>query len=238
MGIHNISEDRVWGSVQNIFDSIKKEGNPENFCLCEQCKMDTVCYTLNRIEPRYIASNRGITRLDQDWVGRQQSDADIAALVYKGLRQVNHNQRQNIAHDDSVTVGATHSGPSFKIPTIVGRLFDGGTFAPLDGVTVELRADGELVPMQNQNWQNPFTLIANTPGSFTFWPAPVPAEEVDKNRIFEYSLKIEAPQYETLIHFFKLPVISNLEDVHPHSSERTFRLPDLYLFRPDKDSEQ
>jgi competence protein ComFB len=142
MGIHNISEDRVLTSVQNIFEAVKKEDNPEGFCLCEQCKLDTVCYTLNRIEPRYIVSHRGFTRLDQDWVGRQQSDADIASLVYKGLRQVNHNQRKDIDHAASVKVDGVYPGPSFKIPTIIGRLFDGGTFAPLDGITVELRADG------------------------------------------------------------------------------------------------
>jgi competence protein ComFB len=121
------------------------------------------------------------------------------------------------------------------MPTIVGRLFDGGTFSPLDGVTVELRAGGELVHMQNQNWQNPFPLIANTPGTFTFWPAAVPTDRAGINRIFEYSLKIEAPEYETLIHFFKLPVISSLDDSHSLASERSFRLPDLYLFRPDED---
>jgi competence protein ComFB len=92
--------------------------------------------------------------------------------------------------------------------------------------------------MRNQNWKNPFTLISNTPGSFSFWPAPVSADAVDKNRIFEYSLKIEAPQYETIIHFFKIPVVSNLEDMNSFSSDRTFRLPDLYLFRPDENSEQ
>jgi competence protein ComFB len=238
MGIHNISEDRVLGSVQKIFEAVRNEGNPESFCLCEQCKLDTVCYTLNRIEPRYIVSHRGFSRLDQDWVGRQQTDADIAALVYKGLRQVNHNQRKNISHDSSAKVGVSCPGPSYKIPTIVGRLFDGGTFSPLDGVTVELRSEGELVPMQNQNWLNPFPLISNTPGTFTFWPASVSAEAADKNRIFEYSLKIEAPQYETLIHFFSIPVVSTVEDNPTLSSEKTFRLPDLYLFRPDKENEQ
>jgi competence protein ComFB len=237
MGIHNISEDRVLSAVQNIFDTVKNAGNPESFCLCEQCKLDTACYTLNRIEPRYIVSHRGFTRLDQDLVGRQQSDADIASLVYKGLRLVNHNQRKDIAHDESVKMDGVYPGPSFKIPTIVGRLFDGGTFAPVDGVTVELRADGEVVPMRSQNWKNPFTLISNTPGSFSFWPAPVSADAVDKNRIFEYSLKIEAPQYETLIHFFNIPVVSNLEDMNSFSSDRTFRLPDLYLFRPDEAEE-
>jgi competence protein ComFB len=87
--------------------------------------------------------------------------------------------------------------------------------------------------MRNQNWQNPFTLIANTPGSFTFWPAPVPANAVDLRRTFEYSLKIESSQYESMTHFFKVPAISSNQSAHNSISlERTFKLPDLYLFPP------
>ena len=234
MEIHNISEDKVFFSMQNIFEIIKKDGNPEGFCLCEQCRLDTVCYALNRIEPRYIVSNRGITRLDQDWFGQQQNDADIASLVYRGLKLVNHNQRPSTNHDDSVKMGEAATSPAFQIPTIVGRLFDGGTFAPLSGITVELRSEGELVSMRNPNWQNPFTLVEHTPGAFTFWPAPVLTGTSDEHRIFEFSLKVESPGYETLNHFFSIPVISVAAGPYSFSPERTFKLPDLYLFPPEE----
>jgi competence protein ComFB len=234
MEIHNVSEDVVFNSVQKIFEIIRKEGNPEGFCLCEQCKIDTICYSLNRIMPRYIVSNRGITRIEQDWTGKQQAEADIATLIYKGLRVVNHNQRPTAIHDETVSEeNKVLTEPAFYIPTIIGRLFDGETFAPLAGVTVELRSNGELVPMRNRNWQNPFTLVTNTPGAFTFWPAPVPAHALDVHGIFEYSIKVESQQYETLTHFFKIPAISSL--LFSHSSaytDRTFKLPDLYLFHP------
>jgi len=233
MEIHNVSEDVVFSSIHKIFEIIKKEGNPEGLCLCEQCKVDTICYTLNRIMPHYIVSNRGITRMEQDWTGKQQAEADIATLIYKGLRVVNHNQRPTALHDDTVSEDKVLTEPAFYIPTIIGRLFDGDTFAPLAGVTVELRSKGELVPMRNRNWQNPFTLVTNTPGAFTFWPAPVIADGLDVHRIFEYSLKVESPQYETLTHFLKIPVISSMVTAFSSVSlDRTFKLPDLYLFRP------
>jgi competence protein ComFB len=231
MDIHNTTEDIVFSSIRTIFDAIQHEGNPEGFCLCEQCQMDTVCYALNRMEPHYIVSNRGITRIEQDGIGWQQVEADIATLIYKGLRLVNHNQRPTAPHDGSTTPAST--GPAFDIPTIVGRLFDGVTFAPLAGVTVELRCNGELVLMRNLNWQNPFTLVANTPGTFTFWPAPVPAEAADVCKTFEYSLKIESPDYEPLVHFFKIPAaVSQIQTPYSYSMDRTFKLPDLYLFPP------
>ena len=237
MEIHNISEDIVFNSVQAIFETIKKEGNTDGLCLCDQCKLDTICYALNRIEPRYIVSNRGFTRLEHDWVGKQQIEADIATLVYRGLRLVNHNLRPTASHDETASGTRLPNVPVFEIPAIVGRIFDGETFAPLAGVSVELRSGGEKVPMRNTNWQNPFTLVDNTPGSYSFWPAPVPADAVDKSLTFEYSLKIESPQHETLTHFFKVPAVSSIQSSYSYSLERTFKLPDLYLFPPGEESD-
>jgi competence protein ComFB len=231
MDIHNTTEDIVFSSIKTIFSEIQKSGNVEKFCLCEQCQLDTVCYVLNRMEPHYIVSNRGITRIEQDSVTWQQVEADIASLIYRGLRVVNHNQRPTAPHDGSA-VEAAGTGPAFDIPVIVGRLFDGVTFAPLSGVTVRLCGSGGSVSMRNLNWQNPFTLVSNTPGTFTFWPAPVPAVAADIHETFEYSLKIEAPGYETLIHFFKIPTVSLVQTPYSYSLDRTFKLPDLYLFPP------
>jgi competence protein ComFB len=230
MEIHNVSEDIVFGTVRKIFDSLAKEGNPENLCLCEQCMTDTICYTLNRIEPRYIVSSRGIGHIQQDWAWRQQLEADVATLAYKGLRIVNHKLRPTSAHDSSVPEKNASKGPIFDLPTIIGRLFDGKTFAPLADVKLELWSGGELVPMRNRNWQNPFTLVSKTPGTYTFWPAPVPAEAVEVNRLFGYSLKVEDPRFETMTHFFMVPAVSDASPVHP--SGKIFKLPDLYLFPP------
>ncbi|MDR1859218.1 MAG: late competence development ComFB family protein [Treponema sp.] len=232
MEIRNISEDIVFSSVQKIIESIKQENNPDRLCLCEQCRLDTICFVLNRVEPRYIVSNRGITRIEQDWGRRQQIEADIATLVYRGLRQVNHNQRSTADHSDVTSGDKISNEPEFFIPTILGRVFDGKTFAPLSEVTAELHSNGKLVDMRNRNWQNPYTLVSNTPGTYTFLPASVPAEAVDQRRIFEYSLKIESPQHEPLVHFFKIPVISSITVPLAHIQEKTFKLPDLYLFPP------
>jgi competence protein ComFB len=236
MEIHNTTEDMVFAKVEAIFNSIIQEGNPENFCLCYQCRMDTACYVLNRTQPRYIVSNRGVARIEQENLERQQKDADIAALVYEGLKRVNHNQRPNILHQ-RVAAPAAVTTPVFNIPTIVGRLFNGANFAPLSNVKIELHRNGELVSMKDNNWQNPYNLVSNTEGTFTFWPTPVPAEAADIHKIFEYSIKIEAPEFETLNHFFKIPVISEIQSAAVYSMGRTFKLPDLYMFPPEGDEE-
>ena len=232
MDIHNTNEDIVFLAVQNIFDEIQDSGNPENFCLCYQCRIDTICYTLNRIEPRYIVSNRGFTRLEATSIKSQQIEADITSLIYKGIRLVNHNQRPTAPHDGTIITVAKINAPVFDIPTIAGRIFDGISFEPITGVDVELYCDGELVPMRNNNWQNPFTMVPSTPGAFSFWPAPIAADNTDISKEFSYSLRVNSPDYEVLIHFFRISSISKFHTPHSYTLNRTFKLPDLYIFPP------
>jgi competence protein ComFB len=84
--------------------------------------------------------------------------------------------------------------------------------------------------MKDNNWQNPYTLVANTKGTFAFWPKPMRADVPGQRGSFEYSIHIEVPGLETLNHFFKIPMISDALLVKSYSSTRTFKLPDLYMF--------
>jgi competence protein ComFB len=231
MEIHNTIEDTVIGSVEIIFDSIKQNGNPEGFCFCGQCQTDTICYVLNRCQPHYINSHRGVARLEQKGIERQQLEADIASLIHDGLKRVKHNQRLATLHK-SPTDEEDVPRPVYNIPIIVGRIYDGTTFAPLAGIKVELRWKGELVNMLNHNWQHPYILVANTAGTFTFWPTTVNAEISEDHKIFEYSISINASEYEPLTHYFKIPVVSKFQAHVPFSIDRSFKLPDLYLFPP------
>ncbi|MDR2517160.1 MAG: late competence development ComFB family protein [Spirochaetaceae bacterium] len=232
--IHNTTEDVVFAQVTEIFDFIEKEGSAQGFCTCSQCRRDTACYVLNRTVPRYVVSNRGVARVEQTSIERQQFTADIAAKVWEGLKQVHHNQRP-AGHEAGKGIYAENDGPAFNIPTIVGRLLNGSNFEPLSEIAVELRRDGELVRMRNSNWQNPYHLVANTEGTFTFWPYPIPADAAGTRTAFEFSIRVAAGGFETLNHFFKLPVISEKDQVRSYSMARTFKLPDLYMFPPGGD---
>jgi competence protein ComFB len=220
--------------VEEVFANIIKEGNTGNFCTCSQCRLDTACYALNRTSPRYIISNRGAARAELETIARQQSEADITTLIYEGLKRVNHNQRPFFNHsEDALAAGASEKrAPVFNIPSVVGRLFDGSNFAPVSNVKIELRRNGDLVPMKDKNWQNPYNLVSQTEGTFVFWPVPIPAESADLHKIFEYSIKIEGQDFEPLTHFFKIPVMSEIQSASSFSLERTFKLPDLYMFPP------
>jgi competence protein ComFB len=233
MEIHNTTEDIVFAELEKICDFYEKEGKSD-ICLCDQCRLDAACYVLNRARPHYIVSNRGAARAEQENIARQQKTADIAALIYEALGQVNRHRRSLDGNRENKT---NPRMPVFNIPTIVGRLFNGNNFAPMEGIHVELYQDGKLVVMKDRNWQNPYKMVINTAGTFTFWPKPIPAESPDIRDAFEYSIRAEADGFEALNHVFKIPVISEIQTAGSFSLSRTFKLPDLYLFPPgDEDS--
>jgi competence protein ComFB len=238
MELHNTVEDIVISRVTEILNSIENGGNPEHLCTCDQCRIDTVCFVLNRAKPHYIVSNRGVARADWETIQKQQEEVDIVSLIYEGIRRVNHNLRPNASHraksGDKAVEGQQ---PVYNIPTIVGRIFNGLNFAPISDVKVELYHNGELVAMKDSNWQNPYSMVSNTEGTFTFWPSPVPTEQPNEHKVFEFTVKIESPDYETLNHFFKIPVISDTQSALAYSIERTVKLPDLYMFPPGGDED-
>jgi len=233
MELHNIIEDIIISKVNAFFKALEDGGNPSKLCTCDQCKMDTVCYTLNRTPPHYIVSNRGASRVQWENVERQQQEADMDALIYDGLKRVNHNMRPNFSHSAKEAGEKVNSAlPVYNVPTIMGRIFSGDNFAPLYDGVVELLWNGELVPMKDGNWQNPCHLVSNTEGNFSFWPAADVASEPNKRKIFDYTLHVSSPGLETMIHFFKIPVASEIQTAGSFNLERTFKLPDLYMFPP------
>ncbi|MDR3138166.1 MAG: late competence development ComFB family protein [Treponema sp.] len=237
LNIHNTVEDLVFAEVEEIFNSIEESGNPDQICTCQQCRIDTACFVLNRTKPRYIISNRGVARTETQPFEQQQKEADIITLVHEGIRQVNHNQRPFFSHKDSSENAVSFEKPVFNIPTIIGRLFNGLNFAPMADITIELRHEGKLVEMKDQNWQNPYHLVSNIEGTYTFWSSPIPAEAAGIYRIFEFAIQIEAPDFERVHHVFNIPVLSELKAVGSFSLGRTFKLPDLFMFPPGGEGE-
>jgi competence protein ComFB len=231
-----MTEDWVIAEVNLLCDSLEKDGLDKSICTCSQCRRDTICYVLNRTAPHYVVSHRGIARANQEGSDAQQSRADLTALVYEGIRRVSHNQRPYVDHDKEDD-GVKNISPVFNIPIIMGRVFNGLNFSPVFESTVQLLQNERMVPMKDTNWQNPYNLIPNTNGTFTFWPSPVQAEKSDVTNVFQYMIKISGGNFEELSYSFTIPVISE-ENVSPFSMTRTFKLPDLYLFPPGEEKAQ
>ena len=231
MEIRNVIKSKVISDVNNVFEELAKSGNPNNFCTCSQCRMDVICYVLNRIPPHYIVSHRGASRAQIEGIEQQQNAADISTLVYEGLKRINHNIRPHSHIEDGISEPDPKL-PLFYVPTIVGRIFNGNNFTPLSDVDVELLRDGELVKMKDGNWPNPCRVVSSVEGNYSFLPVPVKASKADAHETFQYTIRVSAPEFETLTHFLKIPVKSEVQQADFFVMDRTFKLPDLYLFPP------
>jgi competence protein ComFB len=245
--VHNVIEDMVFAEIDNIcasIDEIGEDGSGEphsgEICTCPQCRIQAACYVLNRVQPFYIVSSRGLVRAEQMTMRRQQQEADIAVLAYDALKMVKQNQRENTDH--SRKAGAhEQSLYVYNFPAIVGRIFHGLNFAPISDASVELYGENllerVLFPMLDENWQNPCPLISKTEGGYTFLPQPMAANAAGEHTVARFSVQCNAPGFNPLSHHFEIPVTSEVRGASSDEN-RTFRVLDLYAFPKGGDEEE
>jgi len=224
--IHNVMEEAVLRIVDEICDE-EEAGEGSRYCTTTECRMDVACYMLNRIPQRYVSSARGQAHTELELASDQQLFVDLVTLAHEGLRRVS-SVRRTFYGNDRAQVEAVH-GPRFYLPTIKGRLLNGETFELVTNVDVLLLRDDEPVGMLDSRWQNPYTIVENTAGTYLFWPAPVAAEQTGVDQAFEFEIRVNASGYEPLRHFFTIDrtSIDQIPDAMEISGEH--RLPDLYL---------
>jgi competence protein ComFB len=235
MRFHNTNEDVVISKVDEIFEFIQKQGNPERFCFSEQCRLDTICYVLNRVEPHYIVSSKEVVRFGLDTTEHQQLEIDVTTLVYDGLK--NFAQNRHSLSNGVLGAGLAEDSLAFNIPTILGKFLNGVNFAPMVDVELELRLDGRLIPMIDERWQNPCTLASENLGIFSFWPSPAPAEALGLRQVFKFAISAKKEGFETVRHFFEVEVVSEAQRYSAFSVERSINLYDLYMFPEGEEDE-
>jgi competence protein ComFB len=236
MDIRNVMEDSVKAVVEELFE-IEARDKRLGYCTCDQCKLDVACYVLNRVKPEYIVSSRGLAYSEKEGLDKVQRRADVISLVKEGWSKVSHAPRPSSDHASARPAAAEIEGPTYNFPTIMGRAFDGRTFAPLGDGTVRLVAGGEVAEMLDPNWQNPFVLAGATGGTFIFWPKPLPAATDDAERKFLFEIIVEAAGMESLSSFVELTLVPERSARLDFSLQRVHKVPDLYLFPPGQGEE-
>jgi competence protein ComFB len=108
----------------------------------------------------------------------------------------------------------------------------------MNDIDVELRLGNTRSEMIDPNWQNPYRLVPNTAGTFTFWPKPIAAEGLGVQKSFDFGIIIAAPKFEVLQHFFQISRVSENQVADSFSMQRTYKIPDLYLFPPGDEEDQ
>lgn len=235
MMIHNITEDRVRRKVREILDDERERGTL-GFKTSYQNELDLICYVLNRADPEYVVSGRGMAHMESDYQTRVQRETDVESLILEGIRKIKNAQRP---HSGSGTpLPEKPQGPHFNFPTIMGRVFHGENFSPVSNLDITLYdGEGNIVQSIDPNWQNPFHLVSNTAGTFLFWPPPVPAEKAGITRTFNFEVRIDEKGFEGINHFFELTLTSDDSYDESFNTSNTFKIKDLYLFNKETDAD-
>ncbi|MBN2049958.1 MAG: late competence development ComFB family protein [Spirochaetales bacterium] len=228
MKVHNLLEDIVSEKVEEIFKD-EEEHPVAGFCTCDQCRMDVTCYVLNRTKPEYIISGRGFAHLKTDYETNAQIMADLTALIMEGIKKVSRTKRPFFPHTPE-TGESQDKGPVFNFPIIAGRIFNGKTFEPISGVDVTLTSEGNLVPMKNRNWQNPYRMAESTAGNYMFWPSPLRAEKTGQEKTFPFQVSVHFDTYEDMSHVFTLTLTASDEQLDTICLNENYNPEDLYLF--------
>ena len=228
MNVHNQMEDLITVLVREIFSDEKGAVN-KGYCVCNQCRLDVSCYVLNRVQPRYIISGRGVSHSESAYQERIQEKADLVALIHDGIEQVSGTKRPFFNHQNQDDEG-NPTGPFFNFPIIKGRIFNGKTFEPIKDVKVRLQLESELVEMVDPNWQNPCTVHESASGSFYFWPAPIHASAVGEKKAFRFAIDVGIAGYEDLQHFLTVKTISDVGFRDALHTNEGFTTEDIFLF--------
>ena len=236
MELHNIMEDVVSDYLEEVLSQKK------DICSCEQCKTDMACYTLNKVQPMYVVSSRGIIHSENKRRLNFQDDIDIYSVILEAIEVISKTKRHdmdiNIPDDNMLSELSDISDDEirskffFNFPQIVGRVIDSGTLNPVSDVEITLnyKISDEPVKMFNSNWKNPLELVPQMQGVFTFWPAPMVGEKEGIQKQFQLNLKIKKKGYETIRRFFELHSISTNELTKKIKQGKIYRLDDIYLY--------
>lgn len=229
--VHNLMEELVFERVSELYDQVKDMNTTWLTCDCENCRIDTVNYVLNRIQPKYVVSGRGVTH-NLNLINDTQLKADIDSLAIEGMRLVSSAKRP---YHNSATIKkiSLPKGPVFNFPTFGGSVFDGSTFEPLRDAKILLKLDNNIAEMMDITWANPAQTFSATKGNYTFWVRQIPCEKEKESRIFNFSLEIKADGYSPVTYSFEVPLVSENINRNEVNSTYSLKIQDLFLFRKD-----
>ena len=159
--------------------------------------LDVAAYTLNRLPPRYILSERGFTRLAADHYAENGDSlaglVEVLLLVNKAVdtiagRRKPAAQPKAASAEESALPGYWHN-----LPYMIGRVADRGR--PVVGAVVTLLVNGRPAQSAEESgWTNPYVTNAATRGFFSFLPKAVQAKGL--HRQFRLRLTAAHPDYQ------------------------------------------
>ncbi len=185
MIIKNIMEDIVSASVDELIEKTDRLKNLSDY------RNNIIAYTLNRIQPRYVTSERGIihSRLESRYIFQQK--ADILMLIHEAAELIS-SRRLSKTHDNITEIQAR----DIFFPHLMGEVLEETTFSIIPGVEITLFMNDNPADMIDDSWNNPYVTGMATNGYYHFWPDFNP-DKMDTGATYTFSLKFTHPKCET-----------------------------------------
>ena len=225
MQIYNITKEKVTDLVNKAFDS---KDRPEDLCLCYQCRLDVICYVLNRAKPVYVLSERGIAHLKDNYSNSLQEIADLTRLVENGVELVAKAKRSH--HLETLNSEVKESTAYYNFPAITGSVLAGDTFSPVSA-KIELTLDNKYVEMKDSKWFNPMEIEETNNENYYFWPKAITAQEAGVERTFLFQIKVISDAYEVTSHFFEITLVSSKNLNDNFEIHNTYSCKNILLFK-------
>ena len=234
MFIHNTIED----IVLKYLNEILLEKN-DKICKCEQCFNDMACYALNKIKPMYVVSSRGIIHIENKRREDRQDEIDVYTTISEAIDVVSSTRRHEVNSNYVYKSEQFNVNPDkklsdkyfFNFPQLVGRIFDSSNLAPIYNAELILydKMSENQITMFNNLWLNPVELVSQMEGTYTFWPAPVPAKKSDIQKDFYMNISVIKKGYEPVIKFFFIRLVSSNELRNYITKEHIFYIDDIFI---------
>jgi competence protein ComFB len=183
MKIKNMMEDIVFSLIKEISKDQKLDISREE-------EQNIAAYVLNRVPSKYVTSERGVlhNKIDEKFLFQERTD--IMFLAYEAINLTKDRRKQFYPNNTSDV--NTHSG-TFR--HIIGEVAEISTFNHVYDLEIGLYLDGELAPMMDETWCNPFVTNKATKGYYHFWPKLDP-EKYKVGDKAEFELKFSHPKFE------------------------------------------
>ena len=234
MNIHNFMEDIVTKEVNSLYEQLKRDHITWLKCDCETCRLDTICYVLNRTTPKYSVSERGALHNVLDFKDDNQLKVDITSVALDGIRLINGSQRtyhkkplnEEQIDDENTTY--------YNFPMIIGSVYDGNSFVPLSDVSITLKDDDKVIEMYDTTWQNPVKTYKSTQGTYSFWPKPVSCNDGSTQpKLFTLTLELKKDTFDTVSFAITIPIVPEAIRRSTLDSAFSLKVKDSFLFRKD-----
>jgi competence protein ComFB len=232
MQVKNYQEELVLNTIDLVLQD-RADVKPDELLI-----HDVAAYTLNRIPPKYIMSERGFTRLASEyWLdnGNESGLTSLVELVLLINRAIDVVTSRRQGGGPKVVIQAQPTEmPDIEeieywhnFPQIIGKVVDKKSKKPVYGICVTLYINGEKAEPAEAGWQNPYHTNFGTKGFYSFWPRPFTSP--DDSSESSVRVTFEHPDYTDSI---SEQVIETKGDFGPHNYikvESIFNLGTQYI---------